>query len=84
MITPFETYVKASDMPEMAADLLAYLKNPTDLFNLFTKEEIEQLMYGYTPEELIRKIFYENAYQFTLRNLPKGNDLTAPVATQKN
>ena len=70
LITPFETYVRASDLPEMAADMLAFLRQPQAIFDLFTEEEIQQLMFGYTPEELIRKVFYENAYQFTLRNLP--------------
>lgn len=71
MISPFEFYPRSNEMPDMAADMLDFLKNPSDIFNLFTKSEVERLMFGYTPEEIMRKVFFDNAYQFALRNLPK-------------
>lgn len=69
MITPFECYARANDMPDMARDMLDFLRNPQDVFELFTKEEVRELMYGYTPEQIIRKIMYENGLNFALRAL---------------
>ena len=70
MITPFEFYPRANEMPDMAADMYEFLKNPTDLFDM-PKSEVERLMFGISPEEIIRKVMFDNAYQFALRNLPK-------------
>ena len=70
MIVPFETYPRANEMPDMVKDMYDFLKNPTDIFDLYTADEVKRLMFGYTPEEIIYKFMYKNAYDFALRNLP--------------
>ena len=71
MITPFEFYPRANEMPDMAADMYAFLQNPTDLFDI-PQAEVKRLMFGLTPEDIMRKVMFDNAYQFALRNLPKA------------
>ncbi len=70
MIVPFENYPRANEMPDMVKDMYDFLKNPTNIFNLFTAAEVKRLMFGYTPEEVIYKFMYGNAYNFAILNLP--------------
>jgi len=70
MIAPFECYASSADMPLLAQDLYAFLQEPEAIFDLFTKEEVEALMFDLSPEEIIRKFMYENGRNFALRNLP--------------
>ena len=69
MIVPFETYPRANEMIDLANDLLYFLKNPEPIFELFTKEEIEKLMFGLSPEEIMLKFMYQNGLDFAIRNL---------------
>lgn len=69
MITPFETYPRANEMPDMAQDFLDFLQNPDDIFDLFSKEDIKRLMFDLTPEEILKKIMYENGLNFAIRGL---------------
>lgn len=69
MITPFEFYPTSKEMPYLVKDMHDFLSAPTDIFTLFSKEEVERLMFGYTPEQILEKIFYSNAYEFTRRAL---------------
>lgn len=69
MIVPFETYPRANEMVDMANDLLYFLRNPEPIFNLFTKEDIEKLMFGLSPEEIMQKFMFENGFNFAVRNL---------------
>lgn len=71
MIIPFESYSKSAEFPDMAADLYDFFKNPSELFDFMSKDEVQKLMFDLTPEELIEKIMFKNAYEFTLRHLPK-------------
>ena len=71
MIIPFETYSSSAQLDNLAKDLHNFFEHPTDIFNLFTKEEIISLMYDYSPEELVKKIMSENALSFSFRNLPE-------------
>lgn len=79
MIVPFESYPRSNEMPELAKDLLGFLQEPEALFDLFTKEEVEKLMFGYSPEELLRKVMFENGYEFAVRNL-NSNSISKEVA----
>ena len=71
MIIPFESYPRSNEFPDMVADMYDFLKNPSDIFNFMTKEEVQRLMFDLTPEEIIEKIMFKNAYEFTLRHLPQ-------------
>jgi len=79
MIVPFETYPRSNEMVDLATDLLDFLKNPTDIFNLFTKEEIEKMMFDFSPEDILKKFMYENGLNFAVRNLDANtlNDRSA-------
>ncbi|WCL80190.1 membrane dipeptidase [Saprospira sp. CCB-QB6] len=72
MIAPFECYASSADMPVLAQDIYAFLSEPEAIFDLFTKEEVEALMFDLSPEEILRKFMYENGRNFALRNLPKS------------
>lgn len=69
LITPFEIYLRANDMPDLARDMTAFLKDPKDISTVFPKAKIQELMYGYTPEQIVRKIMYENGLRFALHAL---------------
>ncbi len=69
MIVPFETYPRANEMVDLANDLLYFLRNPEDIFDLFTKEDVKKLMFGLSPEEIMQKFMYENGLNFAVRNL---------------
>jgi len=81
MIVPFETYPRSNEMPDMAQDLLDFLKNPEDIFDLFSKEDIQRLMFDLEPEDILKKIMYENGLNFAIRNL--DNALPSKVGTDK-
>jgi microsomal dipeptidase-like Zn-dependent dipeptidase len=69
MIVPFETYPRANEMVDLANDLLFFLRNPEPIFDLFSKEDIEKLMFDFSPEEIMQKFMYENGLDFAVRNL---------------
>jgi hypothetical protein len=56
-------------MIDLANDLLYFLKNPEPIFDLFSKEDIEKLMYGLSAEEIMQKFMYQNGLDFAIRNL---------------
>ncbi len=69
MITPFEPYSRANDMPELAHDLQQFLENPTAIPTLFTKTDIQRLCFGLSPNTIMQKIMRENAFRFIVRHL---------------
>lgn len=69
MIVPFETYPRSNEMPDMAQDLLDFLQNPEDIFDLFSKEDIQRLMFDLSPEDILKKVMHENGLNFAIRNL---------------
>jgi microsomal dipeptidase-like Zn-dependent dipeptidase len=75
MIVPFETYPRANEMVDLANDLLFFLRNPEPIFDLFSKEDIEKLMFDFSPEEIMQKFMYQNGLDFAVRNL-NSNSIT--------
>lgn len=69
MIVPFETYPRANEMVDLANDLIYFLRNPETIFDLFSKEDIEKLMFDFSPEEIMQKFMYQNGLDFAVRNL---------------
>lgn len=69
MITPFEPYSRANDMPELAYDLQHFLENPTDIDTLFTKAAIKKFCFDLTPAVIVQKIMRDNAFNFIQANL---------------
>jgi microsomal dipeptidase-like Zn-dependent dipeptidase len=54
-ITHIDPYASAAALPMMQQDLLDYLED---------KQYRKDLWFGYTPQEIIDKIFYKNAMDF--------------------
>jgi microsomal dipeptidase-like Zn-dependent dipeptidase len=69
MITPFEPYSRANDMPELAHDLQAFLENPTDIPTLFSQKEIKNLCFDLSPTLIVQKIMRDNAFNFIQKHL---------------
>jgi len=69
MITPVDSYQTVGDYPELANDLIAFLNDPSPIFDLFSVEEITGLMFDYTAEEIVNKIMSENVINFLMNNL---------------
>lgn len=66
-----EMYNESADMYQLYKDLLVYFENPRDIEGTFDAKEIKELMYDYTPKELVDKIMYKNALKFIKKHLPK-------------
>jgi len=59
VITHFDHYPNMASLPQLKSDLIHYLKT-----NNYKKE----LWFDYTPEELIHKLFTQNAMDFLKNN----------------
>jgi hypothetical protein len=66
MITHFDCYENASRLPEVKNDLISYLKK---------YGYHEELWYGYSPEELMQKIFTGNVMMFLEKYFYRNSDL---------
>jgi len=73
MVQPFEFYPTAADLPLMAKDLQTFLENPTDIFDVFTADEVNALQFGIPAEALIQKLFSSNAITFISKHFPSNN-----------
>lgn len=71
MIIPPDNYQTAEDWPQLADDLTNFLHYPHALFDLFSAEDIERLMFGLSPEEIVRRVLSENGISFLRRHLPE-------------
>ena len=67
VIRPFETYKDANDFPKLMEDLEAFLANPSPIFELFGVEEIKELMFGFSAEEIVDKIAFQNLQNFIIK-----------------
>lgn len=70
----FESYKTAEDLRDLRTDVLAFLKEPEPIFDLYSQLEVKAFMYDYSPEEIVAKLFSTNARDFTkslLSNLAK-------------
>lgn len=70
LINAFEFYDTSDKFPQMAADMQAFLESPTAIFDVFTVEDIQQLMFDYSPADLVKKVMSSNARDFIVRNFP--------------
>jgi len=63
----FEVFENFSPLPELADRMLEFLQHPVEnphLANPLTREDMQRLMFWFTPEELINKIMYQNTQSF--------------------
>ncbi len=73
MMKPFAHYMTSEELGTISQDLYEFFSNPEDVFEVFTKEEVKELMYGYSAEKLVQKIMSENGIQFYITHFPKNN-----------
>ena len=69
MIEPLDPYQSAEDLPQLAIDIERFLERPDAISDLFTEEDIRDLMFDLTPAEITVKIMKRNAYDFIKRNI---------------
>ena len=67
MISAIEFYDTSSSFPTLREDLIQFFSNPTDIFDVFSKTQIENYLYDYTAEEVVNKIMGKNATDFTYK-----------------
>lgn len=69
MAEPLSAYRTAADVPLLANDIREFLQRPESILNLFTEEDIRELMYGLSAEQITNRIMSLNAFNFIQRNL---------------
>lgn len=65
-------YQTAENLPDLRKDIYNFLKAPGDVFELFPAAEVNRLMFGHSPQEIVNKIFTANALSFLEENLPEN------------
>lgn len=63
-------YSDASELHTLKYDIYEFLEDPEDIFDLFAKEELRRLMFRYSPEEIVNKLFSGNTLAFYHKHLP--------------
>ncbi|MEM7105519.1 MAG: hypothetical protein AAF502_20445 [Bacteroidota bacterium] len=63
-------YSDATELLQLKYDIYEFLEEPEDIFTLFSEEEVRRLMFRYTPEEIVNKLFSDNALAFFHKHLP--------------
>ncbi len=66
----FEVFENICPLPELADLILEFLQHPMEnphLSNPLKREDMQRLMFWFTPKELIRKIMYQNTQDFLER-----------------
>jgi microsomal dipeptidase-like Zn-dependent dipeptidase len=69
LITPFEIYPTSAEFGLLAKDLVRFFTTPTAIQNLFSVEDIKNLMFGFSSMELVEKIMSSNLRHFLIKNL---------------
>lgn len=69
MLEPLDAYATAEDLPQLALDIQRFLERPENIHDLFTEEQIRELMFDLTPAEITNMIMNLNAYNFIRRNI---------------
>jgi hypothetical protein len=69
MVEPLDPYQTSEDLPQLAVDIQRFLERPESINDLFTEEEIRELMFDLTPTEITGKIMSLNAYNFISRHI---------------
>lgn len=71
IMNPFDSYPKGSDFRSLLNDIQAFLTNPEELIyyrasrrDSLSPGKVRQLMYGYTPQEIVDKIASKNTEVF--------------------
>lgn len=70
-----DVFDSSADMVNLYRDLLDFFENPRDIPGLYSVKEIKNFMYNYSAEEIVNKIMYKNALDFSMRHLPEVEPL---------
>lgn len=73
MTEPLDVYKTAEDLPQLAVDIQRFLERPEAINDLFSEEDIRELMFDLTPTEITGKLMSLNAYNFINRHLSNLN-----------
>lgn len=79
MVIPPDTYPTHQEFNSLANDLKNFLEYPSDIFDLWTAAEIEDMKYGLSSNEIVNKIMSQNLQRFLMENLP---DEQLPVISE--
>ncbi|MEM7105517.1 MAG: membrane dipeptidase [Bacteroidota bacterium] len=71
MMSPVPMYSNTEEMPDLMEDIVDFLNNPEDIYDVFSEHEVKRLMFGISPDALVSKVFSTNAIRFVERNLPE-------------
>ncbi len=74
VINSMEHYETYEDFPKLEQDLIHFFDQPTAVWDLFSKEQIEYYKFGMTGEEIVQKIMGKNATEFSFRIIDQHID----------
>jgi len=69
MHQPLDPYQSSEDLPQLAIDIQRFLERPESIHDLFTEEDVRELMFELSPSEITAKVMNLNAYNFIRRNI---------------
>lgn len=73
LVEPLDAYPTSEDLPQLAMDIQRFLERPEAINDLFTEEDIRELMFDLTPAEITNMIMSLNAYNFIRKNIGNVN-----------
>ncbi len=85
LINSFDVYTGANQMHRLATDMLQFLHRPIDNPHVDLKaHQFQELMYDYTPEQLVDKIMRQNIENFLEKffndDYLRGGSTVTPIA----
>ncbi|MFK7799834.1 MAG: peptidase [Aureispira sp.] len=69
MVAPLDPYQTSEALPQLAVDIQRFLERPEAINDLFSEEDIRELMFDLTPTEITSKLMSLNAYNFMSKHL---------------
>ena len=72
MLNPSDVYASSEQIPDLLRDLQAFFEKPTDVFDLYSAQQVKTLMYGYSAQVLVNKIAAFNPQRFLYATFGKG------------
>ena len=69
MYEPLDPYQTSEDLPQLAIDIQRFLERPESIHDLFTEEDIRELMFELSPAEMTTYVMNLHAYNFIRRNI---------------
>lgn len=80
---PFKAYEHAGEIDDIRKNVEAYFENPHDILDLYTTAQVQELMYGYSAEEIANKLFSSNGLRFMRKRLQSVEKAPANASTAR-